>query len=161
MVTELTVRDPEDGTASWFLNSLVTTRIAGDDTDGAFAVLEHLLPPNYETPYHTHHNEVEISYVLDGEITLYTEQGPLTATAGQTLLAPQEQPHGFRVTSDKTARRLIFITPAGYEAFFHEVGSPAESHTLPEPSEPDQERLATIASEYDIELLGPLPVSDE
>lgn len=161
MVTEPTVHDPADGPASWFLNSLVTTRIAGDDTDGVFAVLEHLLPPEYETPYHVHYNEDEMSYVLDGEITLYTEQGTLTATAGQTLMAPREQPHGFRVTSDTPAKRLIFITPAGYEAFFHEVGSPAESRTLPEPSEPDQERLATIADDYDIEILGPLPESDK
>lgn len=161
MVAEPTVRDPEDGTASWFLNSLVTTRVAGDDTDGAFAVLDHLLPPDYETPYHIHHNEAEMSYVLDGEITLVTEQGPLTATRGQLLLAPQDQPHGFRVTSDEPARRLVFITPAGYEAFFHEVGSPAASRTLPDPSEPDQERLAAIAADYDIEILGPLPESDE
>lgn len=157
MVTEPTVRDRDDGAASWFLNSLVTTRIPGDETDGAFAVLEHVLPPTYETPYHIHHNEAEMSYLLDGEITLYTEQGTLTATPGETLLAPREQPHGFRVTSDDPARRLVFITPAGCEAFFHDVGSPAETRTLPDPAEPDQERLTTIASDYDIDILGPLP----
>lgn len=160
MVSEPIVRDTDDGTASWFLNSLVTTRVTGDDTDGAFAVLEHLLPPEYETPYHVHQNEDEISYLLEGEITLHTERGTLTASSGQTLLAPREQPHGFRVTSADPARRLVFLTPAGYEAFFHEVGSPAETRTLPEPSEPDQERLASIAAEYDIEILGPLPDPD-
>lgn len=161
MVPEPTLREPDDGAASWFLNSLVTTLLTGDDTDGAFAVVDHLLPPTYETPYHIHHEEDEISYLLEGEITLFTDQGTMTATADETLIAPRDHPHGFRVTSDAPARRLVFITPAGYEAFFHDVGSPAETRTLPDPSTPDHERLAAIASAYNIELLGPLPDRDE
>lgn len=64
------------------------------------------------------------------------------------------------MTSDGPAKRLVFLVPAGYEAFFHEVGRPAETRTLPESSESDQERLAAIASDYDVEILGPLPEFD-
>ena len=160
MVTEPTVRTADDVTASWFLGSLVTTRIASEDTDGAVSVLEHLLPPTYETPYHVHHNEDELSYLLEGGITLCTEQGTVTATAGETLIAPRGQPHGFQVTGDSPAKRLVFLVPAGYEAFFHEVGRPAETRRLPDSAEQDREQLSAIASDYDVEILGPLPEFD-
>jgi hypothetical protein len=48
-------------------------------------------------------------------------------------------------------------SPAGFERFVAAAGRPAETLTLPPPPEspPDLERLATVAAEHGIELLGP------
>jgi quercetin dioxygenase-like cupin family protein len=151
------VRGGDEGRATWFLGTLVVDRVTAEDSGGAFSVTEHLLAPNYETPYHRHHGEEEMFYLLEGELTLYTEDGMFTATAGETVILPRERPHGYRVTSDVPARKLVFVAPAGFEQFFHEAGVSAATRDLPEPTEPDVERLGALAPDYDLELLGPLP----
>jgi hypothetical protein len=52
---------------------------------------------------------------------------------------------------------LAISSPAGFERFVAEAGRPAESLTLPprEESPPGLERVAEIAAEHGIELLGP------
>lgn len=155
------VQNEDEGKASWFLGTLVTNRVTGEETDGAYSLTEHLLPPNYETPYHIHHGEEERFYIIDGELTLHTEEGTLTATPGQTVVIPREQPHGYRITSDEPARKLVLLSPAGFEEFFHEAGEPAKAREIPEPTEPDIQKLETLAPKYDLELLGPLPGSND
>lgn len=72
------------------------------------------------------------------------------------MYQPVGVPQTHRVTSSEPARVLAISTPAGFELFVAEAGRPAESLTLP-PAEapPDLERLAAIAAEHGIELLGP------
>ena len=154
------VQKEDEGIASWFIGTLVTNRITGDETDGAYSLTEHLLPPTYETPYHVHHSEEERFYILEGELTLHTEGGMLIATPGQTVVIPREQPHGYRITSDEPARKLVLLSPAGFEEFFHEAGEPAKERELPEPTEPDIPKLEALAPKYDLEILGPLSGSD-
>jgi hypothetical protein len=51
---------------------------------------------------------------------------------------------------------LFITTPGGFEELVIAMSEPAESHTLPPPSEeePDWERVAAIAKAHDCELLG-------
>lgn len=124
MVTEPTARTADDVTASWFLGSLVTTRITSEDTDGAVSVLEHLLPPTYETPYHIHHNEDELSYILEGEITLGTERGTVTANgrgdadrAARTgARLPDDERRSGQTTGVSRSRRLRGLLSRGRQA---------------------------------------------
>lgn len=159
MVDTQLLKRADEGSASWFLGTLVTERVTPEETDGAYSLTEHLLPPTYETPYHLHRSEEEVFYVLEGELTLYTENGTFTANPGETVVLPREQPHGYRVTSDEPVRKLVLLSPAGFEGFFREAGETARTRELPEAGEPDFEKLEALAPKYDLEILGPLPKS--
>lgn len=153
------LKQADEGDASWFLGTLVTDRITAEETRGAYSLTEHLLAPMYETPYHLHQNEEEMFYILDGELTIYTEDGTFTANPGETVVIPRQQPHGYRVMSEEPAKKLVLISPAGFEGFFHEAGEPAQARELPEAREPDFEKLEALAPKYDLEILGSLPES--
>jgi hypothetical protein len=58
--------------------------------------------------------------------------------------------HTFHVTGDGPGRLLVITTPAQFEDFVAEVGTPADSMTVPEPSEPDIGRLVEISAKYGI-----------
>lgn len=147
----------DDGRASWFANMLVEDRVTAEDTGGAYSLTEHRIPPGGETPYHVHHDEEEVVYVVEGELSAVTEDGSEPVTEGQTVVVPRGAPHGLRATGEEPATILVICSPPGLEEFFHEAGEPAAARELPEPSEPDVERMGALAPDYGLELLGPLP----
>jgi hypothetical protein len=60
---------PDDGETVHLLALGVRFMIDGETTGGAFSLVEHPLPPrSLGAPLHTHHNEDEYSYVLDGHV---------------------------------------------------------------------------------------------
>jgi hypothetical protein len=66
-------------------------------------------------------------------------------------------PHTFVVGTTSPARYLVVAEPAGFDRFVTEVGIPAETRTLPPPSDgpPDVAALGAVAAKYGIEILGP------
>lgn len=153
------VVDTDDGRASWTDGSLVQDRVIGKCTDGAYSVVEHSVPPDYTSSYHINHGEKEIRYLLDGAIEIVTEGDTFPATAGQTVVFKQGQPHGWRVTSDGPARMLVLCSPAGVEEFYHEAGRPAERREIPENTQRRRDELRDRAADYDIEILAVRPPS--
>lgn len=148
------------GEALWSVGALMVVKVDGETTGGQFALIDHLAPPGYESPYHVHHREDELFYVLDGELECrYGEAGAGAAVAGpnDTVFLPRNVPHGFRVTSDDACRMLVQLAPAGAEDFFAAVGEPAERLEPPPPAEPDVEALTAAADDYGIDVLGPIP----
>ena len=61
------VLGPGEGTHLDVLGDLITLLVSGNQTNGAFTVLSQTSPPGGGTPLHTHHNEDEALYVLQGE----------------------------------------------------------------------------------------------
>jgi quercetin dioxygenase-like cupin family protein len=147
----------EEGQAVWFLGALLIVKATGEQTGGAFGLIDHLLPAGWASPYHVHRNEEESFYVVEGEMTFYVGDERVKAGPGAWVYGPRGVPHGFAVEGDAPARMLLLNTPAGFEGFPVEVGKPAEELTLPPAEPPDLERLVKIAATYDIEILGPLP----
>jgi quercetin dioxygenase-like cupin family protein len=146
-----------EGQAVWFLNALLVVKATGEQTGGAFGLIDHVLPAGWASPYHVHRKEEESFYVVEGEMTFYVGDERVKAGPGAFVYGPREVPHGFAVEGDAPARVLLLNTPAGFEGFPVEAGEPAEELTLPPAEQPDLERLAKIAATYDIEILGPLP----
>lgn len=149
--------DRDEGAAIWFAGSLVLVRLTGEETGGAYSLLEQHGDPGFETPYHVHHDEREVFYVTDGTIRVFTEDGAFEATRGQTVVLPRGEPHGFRVIGDSPGRILVLCSPPGLEAFFREAGEPAAERAIPERSETDEDEIESLASKYEVEILGPLP----
>jgi hypothetical protein len=70
---------------------------------------------------------------------------------------PVGTPHSFKNESDKPARLLISVAPAGLENLFFEIGVPlAEGSTaaLP-PTREEIEKLLKLAPNYGIEIRLP------
>jgi quercetin dioxygenase-like cupin family protein len=142
----------EEGEGLWFLG--VPTRViaTAEQTGGAFGLIEHVIPPGNESPWHVHHAEDESFYVVEGRMTfLYGEQ-KVHAEAGTFVYGPRGIPHGFRVEGDQPARVMLQSTPGGFEHFVMEMSEPA-----PPSRPPDMERLISVAAKYENEILGPLP----
>ena len=145
------------GQAYWFYGDLAIVHLSGDETDGRFALVEFLQPPGEMTPLHVHRRADQTMYVLEGELTLFLPGRTLVAGPGEVLHGPMNIPHTEQVTSPGPVRLLGVITPAGFERFVAAAGRPAEALTLPPASLPpvDLELLSRLASEHDIEVLGP------
>ena len=147
----------EEGQAVWFLGTLVIMKATGQQTGGAFGLIDNLMPGGFASPYHMHRNEDESFYVVEGEMTFYVGEERVKAEPGAFVYGPRGVPHGFEVNGTAPARILLQNYPAGFERFPVEVGEPAEELTIPPAEPPDMERLMAIAAKYDIEILGPLP----
>jgi hypothetical protein len=76
---------------------------------------------------------------------------------GQCVNTPFAVPHTEQVTSPGPARVLDVNVPAGFDEFIVRAGEPAGELTLPSADgpPPDVERLASIAAEQRIDILGP------
>jgi quercetin dioxygenase-like cupin family protein len=129
----------------------------GEDTDGKYTMWEAIVPPGGGPPPHVHSREQEGFYILEGEITVHIGDKRLVTTAGMFANMPVGTPHSFKNESDKPARMLITVAPAGLEQMFFEVGVPlAEGATtaLP-PTKEEIEKLLAIAPRYGVEIRLP------
>ena len=148
---------PKGESALWFLGTLTFVKAASDSTNGAFGLIEQLIPAGFATPYHVHHAEDEAFYVLEGELAVVLDGKWQKAGTGAYLFGPREVPHGFKVEGSDPARILVLCAPAGFERFVIEMSDPATQLALPPPAPPDMAKLTSLAAKYKIDILGPLP----
>lgn len=78
------------------------------------------------------------------------------APEGSLVYGPPDIPHTFAIASDQ-ARFLVLAQPTGFEGFLRDGSQPATALSLPPAGgpAPDPARLAALATEYGIEILGP------
>ena len=133
--------------------------ISGKQTEGAYAVIDMLVPPGGGPGPHAHADIQELFYVVDGEIEFKTEAGKYTAKKGAFVNVPKGgQVHCFKNTSTKIAHMLCTVIPAGLDAFFEEIGTPVAAGTfLPPPvlNHDDLIRLTQAAEKHGQKLYPP------
>ncbi len=100
---------------------------------------------------------MEWFYVLDGEIAFTANGGRVVAGPGTFAHLPVGTPHSFRNDTDRPARMLISVAPAGMEGMFFEVGVPLPdgAATAPPPAKDEVERMLAVAPRYGIEIRSP------
>src|SRR5262249_26269182 len=96
----------------------------GEDTNGQYALFEAIVGPGGGPPPHVHSREEGGFYVLEGEITFFIGDQRLVASTGMFANMPVGTPHSFKNDSNKPAKMLISVAPAGLEQMFFEVGVP-------------------------------------
>lgn len=121
-----------------------------EKTNGAFGVIENVMPSGFASPYHTHHLEDEAFYVVEGQIAVLCGSDWTFAGPGTYVFGPREIPHGFRVVGDTPARMLLLCAPAGFAQFVVDLSEKA-------PAPPDVAKLMAVAAKYKVDILGPLP----
>ncbi|MDQ3714891.1 MAG: cupin domain-containing protein [Actinomycetota bacterium] len=127
--------------------------IDGADTEGRFALVQHLFAPRaLAAPMHRHHNEDEYTFVLTGRIGAILEGQEVVAEPGDLLFKPRGQWHTFWNAGDEPATCLELISPAGLEQLFRAMS------LLAEPPTPEQ--LNELAAPYhcDADMERTLPL---
>jgi quercetin dioxygenase-like cupin family protein len=100
-------------------------------TRGAFAIVEHDLPPRtLGSPVHTHATEDEHSIVLSGTLTAQIGDEIVEAGPGAVVSKPRGVPHAFWNAGDETVRFVEVITPGGFEDYFFELAGPLNAGDL-------------------------------
>src|SRR3954453_1437694 len=151
------IRKPAEGGTVAVVGDVYPFLATGDDTNGKYALFEALVGPGGGPPPHVHSREEEGFYVLDGEITFKINGERVVAKAETFANMPVGTPHSFKNESDKPARMLISVAPAGLEKMFMEVGVPVPQGdtTAPPPTQAEIERLLAVAPRYGIEIKLP------
>jgi quercetin dioxygenase-like cupin family protein len=149
-----------DGPAYWVGNTeFVTLKLTGQETDGAFALVELVALPGAEPPPHIHLSTDETYYLLEGELAVLHGQRTYTAPAGSVVYLPKGTLHAWRNATAQPVRALLLITPAGFEGIIAEVGVPGTLSSPPPPPSPtveDQWRIRKLGRKYNTEYPSPV-----
>jgi quercetin dioxygenase-like cupin family protein/ketosteroid isomerase-like protein len=116
-------------------------------TGGAISMLEVHLPPGaLLAPVHTHFNQDEASYVLEGELCFYLGGEVTRHGAGEFAFKPKGIPHTIFNDSDTPASFIELCWPGGLDDYLEEMAV-----ALSGGGPPDMDRISAIAAKYGIE----------
>ncbi|MGC4003057.1 MAG: cupin domain-containing protein [Pirellulales bacterium] len=151
------LKTPGEGRTIAVVGDVYRFLAVGRDTGGAYAQWEALVPPGGGPPPHTHSREQECFYILEGEITFRIGERTIVAGPGTFAGVAPGTAHAFKNESDRPARMILTIAPAGLEEMFFAIGTPLDdgATTAPPPSPDDIVKLKTLAPQFGIELLPP------
>ena len=151
-----TLRNSDAGRTIAVVGDIYRFLATGAETGGKYAMWEAIVPPGGGPPPHTHSREEESFYILEGEITFTVGGERIVATAGTFANMPAGSLHSFHNFTDKPARMIISVAPAGLENMFFEVGQPVKlGDAPPPPSKAEIEKLLAVAPRYGVEIMIP------
>ncbi len=128
----------------------MSVKAAGEQTNGAFSLLEAAEPAGFGPPLHIHRDAAEAFYVLEGEYVIFLDGREFVCPAGSFIFIPAGLPHGFRV-GGVASRKLNLYAPAAMVGYFDDVAAATQAGDV----DPDQ--LSEIALRYAMEVIGPVP----
>jgi quercetin dioxygenase-like cupin family protein len=108
----------------WVVGALVTFKIAGEESNRAFALTEEVTPAQGGPPPHLHTRDHETFYVIEVELEFVVGESTIPASAGSVVHGPRGILHSLRNVGSAPSRMAVIITPAGLEGVFEEVGEP-------------------------------------
>lgn len=143
-----------EGEARWWFDALAVIKATAADTGGLMTIVEVTEPPGAVAPLHVHHREDEAFWILEGDVTFQVGDTTTEAHTGDYAFGPRGIPH--RYTVGAAGCRMLFIcTPGGFEDLVIAMSRPADTRTLPPPSEeePDWDSIVAIAGAHGADLL--------
>jgi quercetin dioxygenase-like cupin family protein len=147
VLTRAVIVGPDDGTKiEGPVGGPLTFKVRGEQTNSAMTALENVIPPGEGPPLHTHANEDESWYVIEGALRFKLGGDVHLAPAGSFVFVPRGTPHCFQNVADAPARILVMFTPSGMERFFDRFAAL---------SAPDPEAFRSIGGPLGMEVVGP------
>jgi len=148
----------------YFDVALGSILLSGEDTGGAYCLLDMRVAPGKGVPRHTHTLEDEALFVLSGELEATVGDEIFILRPGETLIAPRNIPHQLRNSGNLPNHYLIMFSPAGFEEFLKATSVPAPDNAVA-PSEPPTiavRNVFELASDYGIQFgqRGPTVTSE-
>ena len=153
----MTLRKPGEGRTIAVVGDVYRFLATGLDTNGKYALWEAIGPPGGGPPPHVHSREEEGFYILEGEISIFVGDKRLVAGPGMFANMPVGTLHSFKNETDRTARMLLSVAPAGLEQMFFEVGVPVPpgTATAAPTTKEEIEKLLAAAPRYGVEIKLP------
>jgi len=134
---------------SVFFRALGTTyKVLSKSVGGSAAVVEHTLEArSLGAPMHKHTHEDEISYVLEGNLSVMQNGEVKTAAPGEYVVKPRGIFHTFWNAGVERIRFIEIITPGNFEYYFAEI-APFLASGKP----PELDKLGNTAAKYGLEV---------
>lgn len=149
----------QDGQCVSVVGDTYRILVTGKQTNGEFATMEFLIPPDGGPGPHSHADFYETFFVAEGEVEVKSEAGTYTAAKGSYVVIPKGGiVHNFKNKTDKPAKLLCTVIPAGLEDFFLEIGKPVAAGKFLPPPEMDPElvkKMAAIAEKHGQKVFPP------
>jgi len=95
--------------------------LTGEMTGGRSTTIIQTSPPGGGPPPHSHANEDEVFFVLEGDYEFLQNGEWSKGIPGQPVFGKRGLFHTFRNVGTSDGRMLIFIAPAGLELYFREI----------------------------------------
>ncbi len=127
----------------------VEVLVDGRMTGGLSATITQVSAAGGGVPLHSHQNEDETFFVVEGEYEFCCGDQRTRLSAGDSFHAARGSVHQFTNVGASEGKLVIFIAPAGLETYLEAIS------TLLMPQ--DAERLVAISSQYGIAFPGMEP----
>lgn len=125
-------------------------KVSPDESESGIAVVEHTLPPKkLAAPLHRHSREDEISYILEGKMSVLEGETVSTVEEGEFAVKNRGLWHTFWNPGPEPLRFLEIIAPGEFAWYFKEI-----AELLPEAGRRDEEtkdRLEALGEKYEFE----------
>jgi mannose-6-phosphate isomerase-like protein (cupin superfamily) len=147
---------PSDtGPSYWGPGDRYTFLATGAQTNGAYFIMEAIVPPGAGPPAHIHRREEETFFILEGTFDIRLGDKQVKASAGDLVQSPRGTVHTFRNAGSTMARMLVFCAPAGLEKYFEEVFEPVHDRSVTPPPVTDEQiaRILAKAPKYGLEFV--------
>jgi quercetin dioxygenase-like cupin family protein len=137
---------PEEGRHLNVIGDQQWIKLRGEDTNGAFAMVEERNQPGTAIPTHMHTREDETFYIAEGKVQFTVNGREVIAVPGTTVFLPKRTPHSLKVIGDKPTRVIVLVSPAGCEKMFEELAE------LPA-GQPDFSKVMEICERHGVHFL--------
>jgi len=125
--------------------------IDGTASGAAMGVFELRVPAGARVPpAHSHRNNEEIIYVLEGMLRYTVDDETRDLRPGQRMYTPRGSVHAFSNPHAEPARALIILTPDIGAQYFRDV-----AEVVAAPTAPDPKRMAEVMTRYGLVLAPP------
>ena len=125
--------------------------IDGTVSGAAMGVFELTVPAGARVPpAHSHRNNEEIIYVLEGMLRYTVDDETRDLRPGQRMYTPRGSVHAFSNPHAESARALIILTPDIGAQYFRDVAEVVDA-----PTGPDPKRMAEVMTRYGLVLAPP------
>ena len=125
--------------------------IDGTVSGAGMGVFELTVPPGARVPpAHSHKNNEEVVYALEGVLRYTVDDETRDLTAGQRMYTPRGSVHAFSNPHGDTARALIILTPDIGLQYFRDIAEVARG-----PGGPDPQKMTEVMSRYGLVLAPP------
>ncbi len=135
----------EEGQKLNVLGDKQIVELTGEDSNGAYALVEQVNSIGTGIPLHVHNNEEETFFIIEGKYEFTIKGQSVSAPIGSTVHLPRGVAHEFKVIAGAPARALIWLCPAGGEKMFQELSA------LPAP--PDMAQVLSTCAKYGVVFL--------
>jgi quercetin dioxygenase-like cupin family protein len=148
-LTPLVVRQDGAPTIQGPVGGRLTFTARGKQTGGLLTAFVNEVAPGEGPPLHTHADEAETWFILEGRLRFLLDGALEDAPAGTFVFVPKGVAHAFQNIGDTPARLLVQFMPSGHmESFFDQFAALDADADIPE-------AFRRIGASVGMDVVGP------